>query len=232
MGDLLENIIDYRGKTPKKLGMDWGGNIRALSALNVKMGFIDYDVDPHYGSEELYDVWMKDRVRKYDILFTMEAPLGNTALLPDNNKYILSQRVVALQTKPLLQSIYLYQIIKSPRFQRTLELKSTGTTAKGISQKSLKKIPITLPVKEEQEKIAGFLGVVDERIGLLSREVEDTRAYKQGLLQQLFSGSLRFTREDGSAYPDWEEVNGNELFETVTNKDHNSDLPILAITQY
>jgi type I restriction enzyme S subunit len=35
--DIVTNIIDYRGRTPKKLGMDWGnGNIVALSAGNVK----------------------------------------------------------------------------------------------------------------------------------------------------------------------------------------------------
>nr|EKW5425879.1 restriction endonuclease subunit S [Escherichia coli] len=31
--NLTTNIIDYRGRTPKKLGMDWGdGDIVALSA--------------------------------------------------------------------------------------------------------------------------------------------------------------------------------------------------------
>ncbi len=39
---IVQNIIDYRGRTPRKLGMTWGeGNIPALSARNVKMGFID-----------------------------------------------------------------------------------------------------------------------------------------------------------------------------------------------
>lgn len=30
---------------------------------------------------------------------------------------------------------------------------------------------------------------------------------------------------------DWKFINGNELFKTISNKDHNSDLPILAISQ-
>ena len=30
---------------------------------------------------------------------------------------------------------------------------------------------------------------------------------------------------------EWEYLNGNELFEPISNKNHNSDLPILAITQ-
>ena len=40
---------------------------------------------------------------------------------------------------------------------------------------------------------------------------------------------LRFPKfaEEG----DWEYLNGNKLFEPISNKNHNSDLPILAITQ-
>src|SRR5262249_876682 len=39
---ILMLIMDYRGRTPKKLRMEWGnGDIRALSAGNVKMGRID-----------------------------------------------------------------------------------------------------------------------------------------------------------------------------------------------
>ena len=55
------NIIDYRGVTPKKLGMDWGGGeIIALSAGNVKKGFIDYNAECYYGSERLYKRWMRN----------------------------------------------------------------------------------------------------------------------------------------------------------------------------
>lgn len=52
-------IIDYRGRTPLKLGMEWGGgDIPALSAKNVKMGFIDLQEETNYGSEALYKRWM------------------------------------------------------------------------------------------------------------------------------------------------------------------------------
>ncbi|HCQ7314550.1 TPA: restriction endonuclease subunit S, partial [Escherichia coli] len=53
--NLTTNIIDYRGRTPKKLGMDWGdGDIVALSAANVKKGYIDLSTECYFGSEELY----------------------------------------------------------------------------------------------------------------------------------------------------------------------------------
>ncbi|MFK5276150.1 restriction endonuclease subunit S, partial [Lactococcus lactis] len=38
----ITSTIDFRGRTPKKLGMDWSDSgYLALSALNVKNGYID-----------------------------------------------------------------------------------------------------------------------------------------------------------------------------------------------
>ena len=59
--DEIDSIIDYRGKTPKKLGMSWSKTgYLALSALNVKNGWIDKESnDSHFGNQALYDIWMK-----------------------------------------------------------------------------------------------------------------------------------------------------------------------------
>ena len=86
-------IMDFRGRTPKKLGTEWGGgDIPALSAGNVRMGFVDFKEECYFGSEQLYRRWMtKGDLAKDDIVFTTEAPLGNVALVPDNRRYILSQ---------------------------------------------------------------------------------------------------------------------------------------------
>ena len=52
--DSISSTIDFRGRTPKKLGMDWSqSGYLALSALNVKNGYIDPSADAHYGDEEL-----------------------------------------------------------------------------------------------------------------------------------------------------------------------------------
>ena len=54
--DCIQKITDFRGRTPKKLGMDWSEEgYLALSALNVKDGYIDFNQDIHYGNQELYD---------------------------------------------------------------------------------------------------------------------------------------------------------------------------------
>ncbi len=72
-------IIDYRGRTPRKLGMNWGGgDIPALSARNVKMGFIDFNEECNFGSDALYEKWMTNgHAARDDIVFTTcQVPAG------------------------------------------------------------------------------------------------------------------------------------------------------------
>ena len=187
--DLMVDLWDYRGKTPKKLGMDWGdGEIQSLSALNIKKGFIDFDADCHLGSEKLYKTWMnKGDLEKDDIIFTMEAPLGNVALVPDDRKYILSQWVVCFKTnKKMVDNKFLFQLILSDQFQSRIEELATGTTAKGINQKSMQKIEIAFPCLEEQTKIANFLSAIDQKIEVVAQQIEQAKIWKKGLLQQMF----------------------------------------------
>lgn len=45
---------------------------------------------------------------------------------------------------------------------------------------------ISVPSKQEQDKIVKFLKALDEKIFLAGQQLEQTQAYKQGLLQQMF----------------------------------------------
>ena len=45
---------------------------------------------------------------------------------------------------------------------------------------------VCLPSLEEQKKIAKFLSILDRRIKLVSTQIENTKAFKKGLLQQMF----------------------------------------------
>ena len=187
-GDLLNGIIDFRGRTPAKLGMEWGGGkISSLSANNVKNGFIDYAAECNWGGEGLYQRWMGGvSLQKDDIVFTMEAPLGKALLLPDSEKYILSQRVVAFKTKPAVKNPFLIQLIWSDGFQRAIDELATGSTAKGINQKALKTVLVKLPEPAEQQHIANCLSSLDTLITAATQKLETLKTHKKGLMQQLF----------------------------------------------
>ena len=191
--DFVEKTVDFRGRTPKKLGLDWGdGDIQALSANNVKMGKIDFSLECYLASEELYKNWMSGcELKKNDIIMTMEAPLGNVALVPDERKYILSQRVIALKTKDYINNEFMKYMLMSEKIQNQLEKLSTGTTAKGINQKNLSKVCVLIPSLKEQEKIASILSSVDEKIEEYENKKEKLEELKKGLMQQLLTGKIR-----------------------------------------
>lgn len=78
-----------------------------------------------------------------------------------------------------------------------------------LSKTDFSKVKVFSPTKPEQEKIAGFLGVVDEKIEKLQYKKELLEKYKKGMMQKIFSQEIRF--------PDftekWQEKKLLEIFE-------------------
>lgn len=120
---LVKQYLDYRGRTPLKIGMGWGnGDIKALSANNVQMGYIDFKKECYFGSNELYKKWMTNGdCKKGDVILTTEAPLGNVAQIPNDSNYILSQRVILVKTRDeIVNKNYLFHLATSHIFQNEL----------------------------------------------------------------------------------------------------------------
>ncbi|EMF0314243.1 restriction endonuclease subunit S, partial [Enterococcus faecium] len=188
--DNIKSTIDFRGRTPKKLGMDWStSGYLALSALNVKNGYIDPSADAHYGDQELYNKWMSGKeLYEGQVLFTTEAPMGNVAQVPDNNKYILSQRTIAFDVNSdKITDDFLAVLLRSPKSFNELSSLASGGTAKGVSQKSLSQFKVTLPNNlEEQKKIGTFFKQLDDTIALHQRKLDLLKETKKGFLQKMF----------------------------------------------
>lgn len=187
---VLNKIVDYRGRTPKKLGLDWSptGHL-ALSALNVKMGYVDKTIDAHYGDDHLYSVWMKDNdLYEGQVLFTTEAPMGNVAQVPDNNKYILSQRTIAfVPDRSVISDNFLAVVLSASKCQKSLINRASGGTAKGVSQKTLSEISLDIPQSlSEQDKVSELIKKLSKIITLHQCKLEKLKLTKKALLQKLF----------------------------------------------
>ena len=186
----IQKITDFRGRTPKKLGMDWSENgYLALSALNVKAGYIDFSQDVHYGDQALYDKWMNgNELHEGQVLFTTEAPMGNVAQVPDNKRYILSQRTIAFDVKEdIITENFLATLLRSPAIFNTLTSISSGGTAKGVSQKSLAGVDIHIPTDlREQTLLADYFHSLDHLITLHQNKCEELKKIKKYMLQNMF----------------------------------------------
>ena len=67
-------------------------------------------------------------------------------------------------------------------------------------------VEINMPTKEEQDKVATFLSLYDQKIENQMAKVEALETRRKGLLQQIFSQEIRFKADDGSEFPDWEDT--------------------------
>jgi type I restriction enzyme S subunit len=195
-GDCFERVIDYRGRTPKKIGMSWSdGDILALSANNVKMGRIDPSLESNYGDEKLYNRWMvQGDPKKGDVVLTMEAPLGKVAQIPDNRRYILSQRVVLFRfdSRKILNDFAYWQM-RGREFQAGLVRRSSGTTASGIQRAQLVCMPFVRPPIHEQKRIDERLRALTENLWHELRELGKLKTAKAGLTDDLLTGRVRVT---------------------------------------
>jgi len=63
----------------------------------------------------------------------------------------------------------------------------------------------------------------------LSEALEDNSTKTLKAMPEVLEGGAKQTPK--ANYPDWEEKKGNKIFSPISNKNHNSDLPVLAITQ-
>lgn len=89
-----------------------------------------------------------------------------------------------------------------------------GARINSINSGQLKRYKFAIPPGEdERSSIAAVLMALDEKAIALTRKRSSLEAYKTGLMQRLFSQELRFTREDGSPFPDWEKREFSELAE-------------------
>ncbi|SEP01253.1 restriction endonuclease subunit S [Paenibacillus sp. OV219] len=215
--DNIKNTIDFRGRTPRKLGLDWSETgYLALSALNVKNGYIDPSADAHYGNQELYDKWMTGSALRYgQVLFTTEAPMGNVAQVPDNNGYILSQRTIAFDVNTeKITDDFLAVLLRSPKTFEELSALSSGGTAKGVSQKSMSQLKVIVPSNlEEQTKIGAFFKNLDHLITLHQRKLEKAEALKSAYLSEMFpaEGECEPRRRFAGFTDAWEQCTVGEL---------------------
>ena len=179
--NLLDKLIDYRGKTPKKTL----SGVPLVTAKIVKNGTINGYTE--YIAEEDYDKWMVRGFPKVgDVILTTEAPLGEVALLKEE-KVALAQRIVCLRGKDnVLDNTYLKYYLQSGKGQKSLSARESGTTVTGIKQAELRRVDIEYPAYDDQRRIASILTSLDRKIELNNKINADLEEMAQAIFKNWF----------------------------------------------
>lgn len=112
------------------------------------------------------------------------------------------------------------------KFQQLAE----GGSVINLYYEKLTGVNVFFPTLEEQQKIANFLSDVDEIIAQSEAEVTALEKQKKGAMQKIFSQEVRFKKDNGSGYPEWEEKSMKEIFKEIVDKNH-PNMSVLSISQ-
>lgn len=82
---------------------------------------------------------------------------------------------------------------------------SQGISVVHLYAKQLSTLKISIPSKKEQDKIAGFLALLDQRIKTQNKIIEQLESLIKALKTDLLNGKYRFKNEREELFPTWEQ---------------------------
>lgn len=166
--------------------------------------------DMKYTTIDGYNEWTQRAIPEYgDVLFTREAPAGESCLVPQDQKVCMGQRMVMLRPKKdVTDPVFLSLILNTERTKADIARLSIGSTVSRINIADIKKLKVSSPPLSEQRKIAKILSTWDKVIATTEKLIETSKQQKKALMQQLLTGKKRLVNpETGKAFEEeWEEV--------------------------
>ena len=143
------------------------------------------------------------------VLFSSRAPIGYVAIA--KNPIATNQGFKSIIPNEKVDSLFLYYILKYNKDR--IEAMGSGTTFKEVSGAVMKNVEIPLPSLEEQRRIAGILGAIDDKIENNRRINTNLELQAQALYKQWFVDN----RQD-----DWRTYKLNDITLHITDGVHNT----------
>lgn len=116
-----------------------------------------------------------------DILVSASGTIGRTVIYDGKPAYFQDSNIVWIDNnEKLVKNKYLYYCYQCVRWD------TEDTTIARLYNDNLRNININVPFLSEQNKIADFLIIVDDKIIQVNTQLEQIKIFKKSLLQQLF----------------------------------------------
>ena len=227
IGDLGRIIT---GKTPSTSDESlWDGDVLFITPTDIK-DEIKYQTQ----AQRTVHNSVKNILPVGSILYTCIASIGKMCMTVKPS--ITNQQINTIIPNSNFNGEFVYYSLQ----QKSDFIKSTqaNTTLPIINKTEFSKFQIAHPRHlSEQQKIADFLSAVDDKITALTAQKTALTQYKQGMMQRIFSQTLRFKDDNGADYPEWEEMRLGDLLYyeqptkyLVSSTDYQDDYPTPVLT--
>ena len=200
--DICSHVVDCPHSTP-----DYAEEgIIVVRTSEIENGKFDPTDAPRV-TEEGY----RERISRLepipgDVIFTREAPIGEAFKIPEGMKLCLGQRIVQLRPKDdTLNPDFLVELLYSDMMQSWFERSARGTTSKHINVEDIENMKIPIPPLDEQQRIDSVLGTYRNNIETEQEYLSTLKFLKQGLMQDLLSGTVRTTDTNIEVLPEIEQ---------------------------
>ena len=78
-------------------------------------------------------------------------------------------------------------LFRSPQYRKLVFPLAQGSTRYNLSKTSFKKLILSIPHPDEQQKIAAALSAIDAKIDAVASQLDRLEDFRTGLLQQMFA---------------------------------------------
>ncbi|HDL0563994.1 TPA: restriction endonuclease subunit S [Staphylococcus aureus] len=196
-----ENGEDYPDWKEKKLGditeqsmYGIGASATRFDSKNIYIRITDIDEKSrklNYQNlttpDELNN---KYKLKRNDILFARTGASTGKSYIHKEEKdiynYYFAGFLIKFEIDEQNNPLFIYQFTLTSKFNKWVKVMSVRSGQPGINSKEYAKLPLVLPNKLEQQKIAEFLDRFDQQIELEKQKIEILQQEKKGLLQSMF----------------------------------------------
>ena len=202
---LLEDVAEFQ---KKRISSDLLNNSNYISTENILQNF--------GGVQNSISIPANTNVIEYqrgDVLLSNIRPYLKKVWLSDRHGGC-SADVFVLRGNQC-ERRFLYYVIASDRFINFVMSGAKGVKMPRGDKSQMEKITFFIPTNVEQKKIAMFLSMLDERIRLQNKIIEDLKKLKSAIYQEIFGSLVAQTLELGQVAEiiKGKQVNGTELLE-------------------
>ena len=181
------------GRTPSRSNASfWGGNHTWLSVGDLRGKVVTESKERITESATA----QMQVVPAGTLLMSFKLSIGRVAFAACD---LYTNEAICHLTHVAAHAHYLYYALQRVDFSTYGRQAVKGYT---LNSESLGTIEITFPPLPEQQAIATFLSDMDAEIAALERRLDKTRAIKQGVMQQLLTGTIRLPIPDADTEDD------------------------------
>ena len=91
---------------------------------------------------------------------------------------------------------YLCFLLNSEIIQKQYRSLAAGGVVSNISSELVNSVIMKYPSKKEQEKIANFLSLLDQKIEMQNKKIETLKIYKTGLFNKIYEEKMKTIKEE------------------------------------